>query len=57
MNFLFEHAILAQQIALNNQMYENGHIAKKNHAKAHNTLLDNLTNLTGHDMINHSDVK
>jgi len=57
MNFALEYAIIAQQIALNNKMYENNHIAKQSHNKTHNTLLNNLTNLVGQDMISHSDVK
>jgi len=55
-NFVIEHAILAQQFALNNKMLENGHIAKQKHNSVHNSLLGHLTNLTGQDMISHSDV-
>ena len=56
MNFLFEQAILAQQFALNNKMLENGHITKQTHSKARNIMLESLTNLTGEDIINHSDI-
>jgi len=54
-NKTIQRAILTQQIALNNKMLESGHITKQTHFTAHNILLANLTNLTGQDMISHSD--
>ena len=56
MNNTSEHLIIIQQIALNNKMFENGHIEKLTHAKAHNVLISNLTNLASQNMISKDDL-
>ena len=58
---LTERSVVIQQIALNNKMLENGYITKQTHSKAHDILLNTLTNLAKQDMmgaanqINYSD--
>ena len=49
-NIIYEHTVIAQQIALNNKMYERGHISKHTRNNAHNILTSMLTNIATKDM-------